>query len=62
MYLARPIAAPFYDMCFQGDLSNVDERRYQALKRVAEKELLSNADVICCTCVGAGLIFDLGML
>ena len=32
----------------------MDERRYQALKRVAEKELLSNAEVICCTCVGAG--------
>uniref|UniRef100_A0A8C2I9E5 ATP-dependent helicase RENT1 n=1 Tax=Cyprinus carpio TaxID=7962 RepID=A0A8C2I9E5_CYPCA len=37
-----------------GELSSSDEKRYRALKRTAERELLMNADVICCTCVGAG--------
>ncbi|KAK0151478.1 Regulator of nonsense transcripts 1 [Merluccius polli] len=36
-----------------GELSSSDEKRYRALKRTAERELLMNADVICCTCVGA---------
>eukprot|EP00126_Sphaerothecum_destruens_P008230 Sdes_comp20136_c0_seq1m13231 len=38
----------------QGELSSSDERRYKSLKRGYERELLQNADVICCTCVGAG--------
>jgi len=38
----------------QGELSSVDEKRYKTLKRQAEREILQNADVICCTCVGAG--------
>ncbi|KAG7249901.1 hypothetical protein CRUP_001190 [Coryphaenoides rupestris] len=37
-----------------GELSSSDEKRYRALKRTAERELLMNADVICCTCVGTG--------
>lgn len=37
-----------------GELSSVDEKRYRVLKKSAEKELLEAADVICCTCVGAG--------
>ncbi|XP_072385014.1 regulator of nonsense transcripts 1 [Diabrotica undecimpunctata] len=37
-----------------GELSSVDEKRYRMLKKMAEKELLEAADVICCTCVGAG--------
>ncbi|XP_064619137.1 regulator of nonsense transcripts 1-like isoform X2 [Lineus longissimus] len=37
-----------------GELSSTDERRYRSLKKQCEKELLQNADVICCTCVGAG--------
>lgn len=37
-----------------GELSSNDEKRYRSLKRQAEKELLQHADVICCTCVGAG--------
>jgi len=37
-----------------GELSSNDEKRYRTLKRQAEKELLQHADVICCTCVGAG--------
>lgn len=37
-----------------GELSSGDEKRYRALKKQAEKELLDAADVICCTCVGAG--------
>ncbi|XP_071845963.1 regulator of nonsense transcripts 1-like [Apostichopus japonicus] len=37
-----------------GELSSSDEKRYRSLKRNCERELLQNADVICCTCVGAG--------
>ncbi|CAG0894471.1 unnamed protein product [Darwinula stevensoni] len=37
-----------------GELSSADEKRYRMLKRTSEKELLEAADVICCTCVGAG--------
>jgi regulator of nonsense transcripts 1 len=38
----------------QGELSSNDERKHKALIRQCEKEILSVADVICCTCVGAG--------
>ncbi|XP_063694944.1 regulator of nonsense transcripts 1-like isoform X1 [Bolinopsis microptera] len=38
----------------QGELSSADEKRYRTLRKQAERELLQNADVICCTCVGAG--------
>jgi len=37
-----------------GELSSSDEKRYRTLKRACERELLRVADVICCTCVGAG--------
>ncbi|KAG4065353.1 hypothetical protein HA402_012298 [Bradysia odoriphaga] len=37
-----------------GELSSADEKRYRMLKKSAERELLEAADVICCTCVGAG--------
>lgn len=37
-----------------GELSSQDEKKYKQLVRAAEREILSNADVICCTCVGAG--------
>ncbi|KAK0938307.1 ATP-dependent RNA helicase, partial [Friedmanniomyces endolithicus] len=37
-----------------GELSSQDEKKFKALTRAAEREILSNADVICCTCVGAG--------
>jgi len=37
-----------------GELSMVDDRRYRKLKRQYEKKLLDAADVICCTCIGAG--------
>ncbi|KAG7153385.1 Regulator of nonsense transcripts 1-like, partial [Homarus americanus] len=37
-----------------GELSSADEKRYRMLKKQAEKTLLEAADVICCTCVGAG--------
>ncbi|TKA78901.1 Regulator of nonsense transcripts 1 [Cryomyces minteri] len=37
-----------------GELSSQDEKKYKALTRAAEREILTNADVICCTCVGAG--------
>ncbi|CAF1360836.1 unnamed protein product [Rotaria magnacalcarata] len=37
-----------------GELSSADEKRYRALKRKCESDLLRNADVICCTCVGSG--------
>lgn len=38
----------------QGELSSNDERKYKTLIRICEKEILSAADVICCTCVGCG--------
>lgn len=38
----------------QGELRVKDERRYMILRKAAEKQILSNADVICTTCVGAG--------
>lgn len=38
----------------QGELSSSDERKYKGLIRAAEKEILGRAEVICCTCVGAG--------
>ncbi|OLY77861.1 Regulator of nonsense transcripts 1 [Smittium mucronatum] len=38
----------------QGELSKQDEFKYKKLKRAAESEILSAADVILCTCVGAG--------
>ncbi|KAI0062350.1 P-loop containing nucleoside triphosphate hydrolase protein [Artomyces pyxidatus] len=38
----------------QGELSSNDERKYKSLIRQCEKEILTAADVICCTCVGAG--------
>ena len=37
-----------------GELSASDEKRYANLKRQVERELLQEAEVICCTCVGAG--------
>jgi len=37
-----------------GELSSQDEKKFKVLTRAAEREILSNADVICCTCVGAG--------
>lgn len=38
----------------QGELSSSDERKYKALTRAGEREILNTADVICCTCVGCG--------
>lgn len=38
----------------QGELSQNDERKYKALIRSCEREILAAADVICCTCVGTG--------
>jgi len=37
-----------------GELSSQDEKKYKQLTRAAERDILSNADVVCCTCVGAG--------
>lgn len=37
-----------------GELSSQDEKKYKSLVRNAEREVLGAADVICCTCVGAG--------
>jgi len=37
-----------------GELSAKDQRRLKTLQRAAEKAILQNADVICCTCVGSG--------
>ncbi|CAB4425091.1 unnamed protein product [Rhizophagus irregularis] len=38
----------------QGELSSSDEKKYKTLKRACEREILQTADVILCTCVGAG--------
>jgi regulator of nonsense transcripts 1 len=37
-----------------GELSSTDERKFKGLTRACEREILANADVICCTCVGCG--------
>jgi len=37
-----------------GELSSNDEKRFRILRKQSEKELLDLADVICCTCIGAG--------
>ena len=37
-----------------GELSSQDQKKFKTLTRAAEREILNNADVICCTCVGAG--------
>ena len=37
-----------------GELSASDEKRFRMLRKRAEKELLDMADVISCTCIGAG--------
>ena len=37
-----------------GELSAADEKRFRQLRMHAEREILHAADVICCTCVGAG--------
>lgn len=37
-----------------GELSSQDEKRFKQLTKAAEREILNNADVVCCTCVGAG--------
>ncbi|KAK9448441.1 P-loop containing nucleoside triphosphate hydrolase protein [Limtongia smithiae] len=37
-----------------GELSSQDEKKFKKLTRQAEREILAAADVICCTCVGAG--------
>ena len=34
--------------------THTDERKYKALRRALERELLTAADVVCATCVGAG--------
>ena len=37
-----------------GELNTNDEKKLKTLSRHAEREILSFADVICCSCVGAG--------
>lgn len=37
-----------------GELSSQDEKKFRQLTKAAEKDILTNADVVCCTCVGAG--------
>ena len=37
-----------------GELSERDQRKYRSLRSRTEREILQAADVICCTCVGAG--------
>jgi regulator of nonsense transcripts 1 len=35
-------------------LSSQDEKKFKQLTKAAERDILHNADVVCCTCVGAG--------
>lgn len=35
-------------------MSASDEKRFRMLRKKAEKDLLDMADVISCTCIGAG--------
>ncbi|RWW05680.1 hypothetical protein BHE74_00011730 [Ensete ventricosum] len=44
----------YFVYIFSGELSSSDEKKFKALKRATEREILQSADVICCTCVGAG--------
>jgi regulator of nonsense transcripts 1 len=37
-----------------GELSETDEKQYLKLLRKSERRILDNADVVCCTCSGAG--------
>jgi regulator of nonsense transcripts 1 len=37
-----------------GELTTQDEKRFRGLKRATEREFLQAADVITCTCIGAG--------
>ncbi|RXG45700.1 hypothetical protein VDGE_00276 [Verticillium dahliae] len=37
-----------------GELSSQDEKKFKQLTKAAERDILHNADVVCCTCVGAG--------
>jgi regulator of nonsense transcripts 1 len=38
----------------QGELNSADARRYRALLHKAHRQILEHAQVICCTCAGAG--------
>jgi regulator of nonsense transcripts 1 len=38
----------------QGELNQSDEKKFKTMRYMSEKAILKNADVICCTCVGAG--------
>jgi regulator of nonsense transcripts 1 len=38
----------------QGDLNSNDDKKFKNLNKITEKKILKAADVICCTCVGAG--------
>lgn len=37
-----------------GELKSHDEKKFKQLTKSAERDILSSADVVCCTCVGAG--------
>jgi len=37
-----------------GELTERDQKKYRSLRMRTEREILQAADVICCTCVGAG--------
>lgn len=37
-----------------GELAQADEKKFNSLKRAAEREILQAADVVCCTCSAAG--------
>jgi regulator of nonsense transcripts 1 len=53
-YDADPLFVKLSNIKKDNELSQSDEKKYNTLKRKIERELLENADVVCCTCAGAG--------
>jgi regulator of nonsense transcripts 1 len=55
MHAANTELAKFVQLkSIHNELSSQDEKKFKQLTRAAEREILNNADVVCCTCVGAG--------
>jgi len=60
LHVMVPLAAPPEFQKLQrlkdeiGELTDRDQKKYRSLRNRTEREILQAADVICCTCVGAG--------
>ncbi|EPZ33698.1 Regulator of nonsense transcripts-like protein [Rozella allomycis CSF55] len=54
-YKGNPEATKYFTLKEeQGHLNAADEKKFRQAKSASEMDILRNADVICCTCVGAG--------